>query len=693
MNKQSRLQIYVFGFVLFISLVITSCVEDIDTSSRYTFTGQTVASYLKDNEETFSDFVYILQRGGKLQLLKAYGTYTCFAPTNEAVERFLVEQDSIWRTSLLPGAKKVIWTGITSPKLEELSDSMCKVIAQTHILPKAYMTTQLEGDVVPTMNLNDRHLTLTYGVDKNNHSLLYINDALILHGDVEVENGVIHAIGAVMNPSSSTLPAVIEDMPFLSIFSEALKQTGLDMNMEKYKDETYTMGDKTTSSASGRPGCPYPPSRYFGFTAFCEPDSLFNEEGIYTVEDLYKRCLKWYPEATDPDYNSPNNALWQFIAYHLLDRKVLYSRLVYYNLVFSYEGKTYYDSEINFTKTTDRTEYYETMQGTIMKVCMPRSNDSYRDNILINYAADLTNIADPYHCTFGPRAIPVNVRIKTPEEIKNANYPHYVQEALNGTVHLLDQILVYDEDVMTGHVLNGIIRMDFSALLSELTNNNVRCSTSDGLTFSESPEMDGEFYIPNDYCEHVKINNEETRLYYLSPHNTWANYQGDEMWARDGYDISFRLPHIPVGTYEIRMGFGANPYRGVAQFYVDDQVTGIPCDMSILTDDPHIGSVPDWQTDDNGIANDKQMKNRGYLKGPTTYMFNNGTTVIKARDGTQCVRRVITTKYLGEGDHWLRFKNVNDDPGIIDYAMLDYLEIIPVGWLRREDLSLEEKRK
>lgn len=691
MNKYPRPIFFFLALVLAFGLALNSCVEEIDRSNRYTFKGQTVASYLQDHDETFSHFLYILERGGKLSLLKAYGTYTCFAPTNQAVERFLVEQDSIWRASLLPGAKREIWTGVTSPRLEELSDSMCKVIAQTHILPKAYMTTQLEGDVVPTMNLNDRHLSLTYDVDENDRSLLYINHALIIHGDEEVENGIVHVIGTVMNPSSSTMPAVIEDMPFLTIFSEALKRTGLDLNMEKYKDETYTMGDKTTLSASGRPGCPYPPNRYFGYTAFCEPDSVFYQLDINSVDDLYRKCLEWYPDATDPDTHSPNNALWKFMAYHLLDRKLLYPRLVCYNLVFNNEGTTLYNSEFNFAKYTDRTEYYETMQGTLMKVCMPRSNDSYVSDILINYAADLTNLTAPYHSTAGKNGIPVNVRVREPSEL--SHYTNYVQEALNGAVHLLDHVLVYDEDVMTGHVLNGIIRMDFSALASELTNNNVRCSTGDGITFSESPEMDCEFFIPNDYCERIKTYNEDTRIYYLSPHNTWANYQGDEMWARDGYDVSFRLPHVPAGTYELRLGFGANPYRGVAQFYVDDQVTGIPCDMSILMDDPLIGYVPDWLTDDNGVANDKAMKNRGYLKGPTSFTFNNGQTSITARNGTQCVRRVITTKYLAEGDHWLRFKNVNDKPGAVDYAMLDYLEIVPLGWLRREDLSLEEKRK
>jgi len=691
MKKKHRLVISILGMIFAMSLSLSGCTEDIDTSNRYTFVGQTVCSFLEAHPETYSHFLYILERGGKLTLLKAYGTYTCFAPTNEAVERFLVEQDSIWRVSQLPGAKKVIWTGITSPVLEELSDSMCQVIAKTHILPKSYLTTEMEGDVVPAMNLNSRHLSLRYGLDSLQHSLLYINDALILYGDQEVENGVVHTIGSVMNPTASTVPAVIEEMPFLTIFSEGLKMTGLDAQLEKYKDETYTMGDKTTLTDTNEPGCPYPPSRFFAYTAFCEPDTVFYQLGIYNVDDLYKKCREWYPEATDPNMHSHDNALWKFMAYHLLDRKLLYPRLVCYNIVLKPDGKNkLFDSEVSFPKYSDRSEYFETMQGALIKITAPRSNDLYVSDKLLNYAPALANPAAPYETLGGSKMIPVNVRIMKPSEITREKYPNYVQEAVNGAIHLLDHVLVYDEEVMTGHVLNEIIRIDFSALFSELTNNNVRWSTGDGITFSGTGNNDCEFYIPDGYCERLRYNTKETRIYYLSPHSGWSNYQGDEMWGLDAYDMSYKLPHVPAGTYELRMGYHAHPNRGVVQFYVDDQVTGIPADLRITMEDPRIGYVADDKTDDNGIANDKAMKNRGYLKGPTSYYYGNGTGT--ARQNTSCARRVITTKYLTEGDHWLRFKNVNEETGL-DQFMHDYLEIVPVGWMRREDLTLEDKRQ
>ena len=672
---------------LILTLAAVSCKEEIDTSNRYTFTGNTVASFLEEHEDMFSSFITILKRGGKFNLMKAYGTYTCFAPTNDAIDRYLFEQDSIYKESLKPGAKKVIWTGVTSPNLEDLSDSMCTVIAQTHMLPKTYLTTEMEGDVIPTMNLNDRYLTMSYDVDSiSGYSLLFVNGARVIGADEEVENGVVHTINAVMNPSSNTVPAQIENIKFLSIFSEALERTTLDSKLQNYKDFGYTDGDKTTLTIYNNPGCPYPANRYYGYTAFCEPDEVFNAAGIYNINDLYARCKEWYPTATDPDFKSPNNALNKFIAYHLLDRKLLYTRLVCYNI----SCGNYFKSESNLLKRGDRYDYFETMQGTMLKVTMPLSNANYPSTILINYAKDINSL-ESTDVTASTKEGKANVRILEPTSIAAdpERFPGYTQEALNGSIHLLDKILVYDEDLMVGHVLNEIIRIDFSSLVPEYTNNNIRWCDGQGIHFAAG-SGDYEFYIPDGYSDHLKYNTAETRLYYLSPHTSWANYQGDECMCLGAFDFAYRLPHVPAGTYELRMGYSANANRGIIQFYVDDEVTGIPTDLRRLLNVPEVGWVADNLTDDNGVANDKQMKNRGWLKGPTTFYYG-GSTLARNYNG-DC-RRVITTKYLNEGDHWLRFKNVNDQDDGLDQFMHDYLEIVPVGWMRREDISLEDKRK
>lgn len=692
----------VFLTVISLLFSLNGCKEHFLEGELYTFLGQTVADYLEEHEETFSDFLYILDRSGRLSLMKAYGTYTCFAPTNEAVERFLVEQDSIWRASQLPGAKPK-WTGITSPVLTELSDSMCKVIANTHLMNLKYLTADMGGDVMPSKNMNLRLLTLNYGVDDTEHSVIYVNKAPVLLGDNEVENGVVHVIGKVMVSSSETVPALIDEMPFLSIFSQALQLTGLDGSMAEYMDLSYSYGGMTYDKVDVWGKAPYPKYRMYGYTAFCEPDEVFNSVGIYNVEDLYEKSKEWYPDATDIDYQSENNALHKFMAYHLLNRKLPYTRLVCYGLNTSYKGNALYNSEENFSRSQDRYEYYETFQGPVVKAIRPVSSTIYGKSyygsllemnrcVFLNYCKELVNKADPFQSVAGTHQIPVNVMVMNPLDVYSDpdRYPGYLQEALNGSILLIDRPLVYDEDVMAGYVLNEQIRCDINGLFPELTNNDIRWSACDDYAMENSKSYPG-FFLPPGYCDGLKYNTAETMSLCEIYGSQGEGYQGDVIICCKHTDVSMRLPRVPEGTYEIRICYFVGNWRGICQFYVDDQVTGIPIDLRISGTDPLIGYVKDANTADNGVNNDKQMKNRGYLKAADSYRLWHGSS--SPRDCAAVLRLVLTTKYLHEGeDHWIRVKSLSDFGGL-DELTFDYIELVPTGWLRRDDLTLEEKRR
>ncbi|MBQ8734693.1 MAG: hypothetical protein IJY75_01725, partial [Bacteroidaceae bacterium] len=110
-----------------------SCSDDIDKSNRYTFVGETIADFILNREDRFSHMIKILKQAEMFGLLSTYGTYTFFLPENEGVEKYLREQYELWdSTKNLP---QPTWTGITSPELDDLTDSMAVVIAKTHIVP------------------------------------------------------------------------------------------------------------------------------------------------------------------------------------------------------------------------------------------------------------------------------------------------------------------------------------------------------------------------------------------------------------------------------------------------------------------------------------------------------------------------------------------------------------------------------
>lgn len=114
------------------ALWLTGCQENVDTSNRYVFTKQTIVSYL-EKHEVYSEYLDLL---GKVkvspksnstvrQLLTARGSYTCFAPTNEAIYSYL---DSLVAKGLI---SEPSWDSFTS---EKVRDSVYKVIVFNSII-------------------------------------------------------------------------------------------------------------------------------------------------------------------------------------------------------------------------------------------------------------------------------------------------------------------------------------------------------------------------------------------------------------------------------------------------------------------------------------------------------------------------------------------------------------------------------
>ena len=678
--------------------ILNSCQEQIDEGARFTFVGNTIATYLQAEPEC-SHFVEILTRGECIGLMKAYGQYTCFAPTNEAVERFLFEQDSIYHTSVkkneetlgTPNEFKIIDTGVYSPYLSDLSKEKCIEIARNHILPRMYMLGDLMGNSIPDANMNDRDLTLD--LDTLDGMPLINSTAKVIE-QTEVENGVVHVLAGVVNPSSLMVPTLMNDYNYFSIFFTALNKTGYAGVLVESDDKTYTEGDKIVLGIRDTQQAPYPATRRYGFTVFLESNEVLRAVGVTDFESLEAKCREWYPHGTkawsyneekmdwevievdhnDTDYESPRHPVNQFVGYHILDRKVGYENLVCYNIKASGNGFEF-NSELDFPNTADRTEYYVTINNRILKVTMPRGSESGSDfgKIYLNYAEQGKG---------------QNIKVYSPNDFKKLNeiYAEYNPEALNGALNVIDDVLVYDEKIMKDHVLRCIMRFDVSSICSELTNNRIRWKSQSQLN------TDGDVYIPHNYCDRVKVYTDDTRLFYLAPHTSWHNFQGDEMMALGFFDFAYCLPPIPEGTYEIRMGYSASTERHVVQVYLDNEVTGLPIDLRLTGASPLVN----WESDETLgteeaiVAKDKDMKNRGYLKGPTTFYDNEKGL---ARDNDLCLRSVIATKYLTAGSHWLRFKNVNDEDDGKAQFMHDYFEIVPVTYLRDENVSVEERRK
>ena len=684
-----RLKTTVWTMIAAVSaMTFISCDDNIEMGNRFTFKGELISTYLENNPDRFSHFTEILKKakigrtentkGSILKTLSTYGEYTCFTPTNEAIDTFLKQQYELH----LKGER----TGITSPYIEELTDSMALEIAKNHIIEQSFKTIDVSKGAFPKTTMNGRETTIKFEVDKSTGRVypeLNNGTSRIIEQDLKKENGYIQVIDNVLNPSRKYISELINEQEEFSIFYEAVKMTGLDSllsvytidpDYDPYVDHGHFLWSEESTS-------PLPLTKVQCHTLLIEPNTLFHNKGINNIQDLIAFAEKWYGKEASGDYRNQENALYKFVAYHIIDRKLLYSSSTGSGGFVMQDYKNAdFDSKVNLNITNfDTQEYYETMLPyTMIKVTKPYTNPQLKSEIVLNYAQENGTL-----CYNEEMREHLNVVVEF-EETTVKKYPDVLKDfdgnSLNGMIYTIDKILIYNEKEMQGNVLNERIRMDLSALFPELTNNKVRWDLSSSGNLLT--------YIPNGYCKDFIITGESTEVFYFRPRVTYgytcANFQGDEFIVEGTYDFRYRIPHVPEGTYEIRFGYPKGYNRGVCQFYVDGKVAGIPVDLRWNDETTKlIGWISDdGLTEDEIRENDKAMRNRGYMKGPASIILETGGeggTPVTMRSATQPLRKIIGTYNLAKGDHWLRFKDVTEgnSEGNKQFSQ-DYLEIVPL---------------
>ena len=637
-------------YTLTLALSILACTEEIDRSNRYTFTGETVADYLLNRSEKYSHMITLLKRAELFSLLNTYGQFTLFLPDNEAVEKYIQEQDSIYSTT--KDTEAPIYTGITSPFVEDLSDSMANVIARMHLIDKDYRTAQMGEGAIGKWNFNDRALVVSYKVVDERFYIMLNNSAAIIDSDNEVENGIVHIIDKIIDPEYKTVANKISEFRFFSLFHSAIAETGFSNAVsEKFCRDSESFKEELQNYWKLNP------NRYIKFTAFVEPDKVFNENGIYSLDDLKAFAEKWYGTEAKGNYKDPKNALYKFVAYHFVEGEIPYNRIV-----LSKSG-TVSDFDKYYVAGHDLYNYYPTMQGTLMKAMRPLSTTDGR-NIYLNYSKR----ALPYNIEMRRH---INVRVMELTEFTQLDeqYTDFMPNAGNGLIHPIDKILIYNENEMVGNILNERMRFDFASLQPELSSNNLWQNTY------------GEF--PAEYFKGIKKMGGNGIIMYIPG----AGYLLDNIWLYVDFDFSFKLPPVPPRTYEIRISQQAhnhiNTGRTMAsyQLYLDNKICGNPLLQEPHSDDLDIGWIEDNVTYDNGVELDKQMRNRGWMKAPDSYNDYYGGFV-NARQSFCRLRKIIAREYLSDGEHWLRFRYLGAPTTGEGYRLfilpIDYIELVPL---------------
>ena len=663
--------LFIIGFTSLTVSSLLSCSDEPDAENYYTFTGQMMSQYLKSNDD-LSQFATIVERAGLMDQLSAYGKYTCFAPSNQAIDNYL---------------KSV------GKSLDDLTVADCDTLARTHLVNSIYSTSDMsrfDNGILTTQNMMRRNISVSHTTDTDGNTIIVLNkDAQVyyIHQDDSVENGIVQRVNAVIPNSVKSIANFIKNDEKVSIFYEALKRTGFEALLDTmitdkaYNPDKYREYYSYDTGAEGAEWAIVPKTKNYGFTAFLVPnDVLRSKYQVTDIEGLYKLACSIYDVMYPEDVNSeghdfnhldnPVNPLYRFMAYHLLDRNV--------------QGLNYLTVREDLGVDPDyanTTDWYTTMlPGTMIK-CEHLINLRWMGSGDVKNGYYINRRFD--NSTYFERGV-------------NVYNPDVTVDAINGIYFYTDNILKFDKTTQEV-VDNCRIRMDFSTLFPELATNNLRMNGnwSDYSRKNTKDDDIGYNYIFLDgYLKGVVVSGTDAKFVYRRPRLNFYSMHGDEMVANGVFDITFNLPPFPFeGEWQLRLGFApmTTAPRGAVQIYFDGKATGIPLNMDLLINSPEIyggTSLPNYSSirddDEKRQADFKILKNKGYYRGPYSVFHgtsNDPSTSERFADQPSTVRKVLCNVTVSKEDlskvHTLRIKNVSQKNASNKEAMLDYLELVP----------------
>jgi uncharacterized surface protein with fasciclin (FAS1) repeats len=248
--KQTTLRLLLPALLVVAALPLChSCVDEMENKTFLTSDEEMMDDYILNKDNSMSSFLEIADRAEFRGMIHAYGTYTFFVPTNEAVAAYLQE--------------------LGKSSVAELTKDESVQIIKYHVVKHpdgdtAFISSSnfVDGRF-PLATMLAKYLT-TKGVEHNGVPAIQVNrQAIILQRDIHVGNGYIHKIDHVLVPPAATCGEQIQNLPeSYSIFKEIMTQTGWIETL-------------TEDKADG-----------VWYSVFVQSDEAFADEGITEADSL-----------------------------------------------------------------------------------------------------------------------------------------------------------------------------------------------------------------------------------------------------------------------------------------------------------------------------------------------------------------------------------------------------------------------
>lgn len=371
------------------------------------------------------------------------------------------------------------------------------------------------------------------------------------------------------------LSGVLALDPKTTIFSQALQLTGLADTLKTY---LYAYPDpsepKSVFRSNNITKVAWPFNRRFkNFTVFAETDEAFAGQGITNLDQLRAYAKQVYDETfpedagiTDP--KDRRNSLNRFVAYHILKHGSTYWFLTAYN------GDYILGDFFQDTSLADIASWYGTLlPHASLKCSYPMGSEK---GIYLNHRGLMD----------GPDKYGKQVRGAMVIADGEQGYDH---ECFNGCYFHIDRVLAYDQTTRDEVLGSELWRVDFKALTPEIMSctKDLRgdydrydcdCSSTEG----PNTVTGSNYYYRWDRMENIVGDTAKSSIGLVACriHQYYWSWQGDEAYIFGDFDMTIKLPALPAGEWEVRMG--ASPYinRPNVRVCLNGRMTVDSLDMS-----------------------------------------------------------------------------------------------------------------
>jgi len=232
-----------------------------------------ISDYLEQHVADYSSLIRVLEITNLKNTLNAYGHYTFFAPDNNAFDAFCA----------LSGKGSV----------EDFDRDYLVNLVRYHLIGVETESSYFRNGALHDTTYSGDYLVISFS--QGGLETIHVNEAMITERDIQVENGIIHKIDKVLAPIVGSVMDFLWGSDDYGIFSSALELCGLSDSLNII---TIDLNEDISFRSK--------------FTLFVEPDEVYNQDGIYSAEDLVAR----YSDTGDP--SAKEDSFYQYMSYHIV---------------------------------------------------------------------------------------------------------------------------------------------------------------------------------------------------------------------------------------------------------------------------------------------------------------------------------------------------------------------------------------